>query len=119
MQLMARKRPLALTEGASMSQYLRCCAEGRPGHWEAFCLDFDLAVQGESLPEVIESLSTAIALYLERVTELPAVERGRFLRRRAPFAGFKFLWRALLISLLRHSSRDGKTWAEFIVPYTA
>ena len=102
-----------------MSQYLRCYAEGRPGHWEAFCLDFDLAVQGESLPEVIESLNTAISLYLERVTKLPAAEQGRFLRRRAPFAGLKFLWRALLISFLRRGSRDGKTWAEFIVPCTA
>jgi len=67
-----------------MSPYLRCYAEGRPGEWEAFCLDFDLAVQGESLPEVIESLDTAISLYLERVGELPAAEKSRFLRRRAP-----------------------------------
>ena len=87
---MACKRPLALTEGASMSQYLRCYAEGRPGHWEAFCLDFDLAVQGESLPEVIRVLNTAISLYLERVTKLPAAEQGNSCAAARPLPGSSF-----------------------------
>jgi hypothetical protein len=27
---------------------LNCIAHGRPGSWEAICLDFDLAVQGRA-----------------------------------------------------------------------
>ena len=35
-----------------MRKLLRCYAERHHGQWEAFCLDFDIAVQGSSFEEV-------------------------------------------------------------------
>ena len=64
---------------------LQCYAYRRGPRWHAICTDLDVAVDGESLPAVVESLETCIDLYLERVAELPAEERGRFLARRAPW----------------------------------
>lgn len=64
---------------------IRCMAEGGEGHWWAICLDFDIAVQGGSFPEVRDSLHQAIDAYLERVSELPEDEREQLLQRRAPW----------------------------------
>ena len=64
---------------------LQCYAYRRGQWWHAICTDLDVAVDGESLPAVVESLETCIDLYLEDVAELPAEERGRFLTRRAPW----------------------------------
>jgi hypothetical protein len=63
---------------------IRCYAEGRPGKWEAFCLDFDLAVQGSSFQDVYDKLDEQVALYLDGVKDLPAADRSRLLNRRAP-----------------------------------
>ena len=67
-----------------MKRLLRCCVERGQGKWEAFCIDFDLAVQGDPFEEVYQSLNIAIADYVERVRELPIPDRDRLLRRRAP-----------------------------------
>ena len=64
---------------------LQCYAHRRGRTWHAICTDLDIAVDGESLPAVVESLETCIDLYLEDVAELPPDERGRFLTRRAPW----------------------------------
>ncbi len=50
---------------------IKCYAEGRPGKWEAFCLDFDLVVQGSSFQDVYEKLDEQVALYLDGVKDLP------------------------------------------------
>ena len=63
---------------------LTCYAWGRPGDWEAICVDFDLAAQGESREEVIRELRDAIETYLEYISELPEKERAGFLNRKAP-----------------------------------
>ena len=42
-----------------------CFAKGRPGEWEAICLDYDIAVQGRSFEEVEKFLSEAIDDYVE------------------------------------------------------
>ena len=63
----------------------RCYAYRRGQWWHAICTDLDIAVDGESLPAVVESLEICIALHLESVAELPAEERGPFLTRRAPW----------------------------------
>ncbi|MET7247394.1 hypothetical protein ABZT49_28990 [Methylobacterium sp. EM32] len=79
---------------------LLCFAKGRPGRWEAICVDLDIAVQGETQQEVLTLMQTSIANYLEAVNaEEPAV-RALLLRRRAPWhvrAGLVigFLWHAL------------------------
>jgi hypothetical protein len=43
---------------------LRCFAEQKGAVWQAFCLDINLAVQGESLREVKSKLQGQIAEYL-------------------------------------------------------
>jgi len=84
---------------------LRCYARGQHGKWEAFCIDFDLAVQGDSFDEVYNSLAKAVGSYVERVHELPEADQERLLNRRAPLASrLTFLW-GLVCSALR--SRDG------------
>jgi len=69
-----------------MARTLRCYAEGRDDSWEAICLDFDIAVQGESFTEVLDSLNEAISLYLDSVSELPEEERASLLNRPAPWS---------------------------------
>ena len=83
---------------------LRCMAEGRDGAWWAICIDLDISVQGETLAEVRDGLRTAIALYLERVSELPEPERAALLRRRSPW----HLWAKFhLYRFLDRFLRDG------------
>lgn len=80
-----------------------CYAWGRPGDWEAICVDLDLAVQGESLEEVIRELRDAFDTYLEYISELPEKERAGFLNRKAPLGlrlRLAFLCR---VSALRNS----------------
>ena len=64
---------------------LRCIAEGRQGQWEAVCLDFDLAVQGDSFDEVYHQLNDMIVSYVQEVCEYEEKDRTRLLSRRAPF----------------------------------
>ena len=82
---------------------IRCYAEGRPGHWEAFCLDFDLAVQGKSFHDVYSKLNEQLELYVEGVAALPAAERARLINRRAPFSSWL---RVSLIVLLSNLGRS-------------
>ncbi len=102
---------------------LKCYAEGRPardgspGRWEAVCLDFDIAVQGESMSEVMESLEDAIRLYLETVAELPPEEHRAFLRRKAPLPmHLKFFWHAFRITFWGGGRGGQKGRAEFTLP---
>lgn len=83
-----------------MSNNLLCFARGRPGEWEAICLDYDLAVQGETFQDVERLLEISIEDYVESARqEAPAI-RDRLLNRTAParvrlgyFLGF--LWHGL------------------------
>jgi hypothetical protein len=98
---------------------IRCYAEGRSGSWEGVCLDFDIAVNGKTFEEVLQHLDEAIALYLERLAELPEDERRRLLRRRSPLAmRVKFLWHVLRNTLWRHDGPNDKGRAEFTLPCT-
>ncbi len=67
------------------SRPLVCVAHGHRGEWEAFCLDFDLAVQGSSLEDVRSRLEDAVADYVHAAMEEAEPARSRFLNRRAPF----------------------------------
>lgn len=83
-----------------MADKLLCFARGRPGEWEAICLDYDIAVQGTSFEEVERLLGMSIDDYVESARkEAPAV-RDKLLRRSAPahvWLGyvFGFLWHNL------------------------
>jgi len=64
---------------------LICVARGHQQDWEAFCLDFDLAVQGVSLQDVRSRLEDAIADYVQAATAEKEPARSQLLSRRAPF----------------------------------
>ncbi|MBV9549794.1 MAG: hypothetical protein JO256_09000 [Alphaproteobacteria bacterium] len=64
---------------------LVCVARGHAGHWQALCLDFDLAVQGISLPEVKDRLEQAITDYVAAALQEKEPARSQLLGRRAPF----------------------------------
>jgi predicted RNase H-like HicB family nuclease len=64
---------------------LVCIARGHDRTWEAFCLDFDLAVQGRSLEEVRASLELAIKDYIGAAQAEAEPARSQLLHRRAPF----------------------------------
>ena len=99
---------------------LRCYAEGRPGHWMAICLDFDIAVDGPDLAVVVDSLRKAIDEYCAHVLSLPEADQARLLRRRAPLSmRIKFLWHMLrAIWLRRDGGNNPKGRAEFVIPAT-
>ena len=58
-------------------------AWGKPGDWEALCVDLDLAAQGENYEEVRRELGDAIETYLGYAADLPEDEQARFLKRKA------------------------------------
>lgn len=75
---------------------LHCYAEGRPGQWEAICLDLDIAVQGDSFDAVDKALRESIDLYLEEIASYPERERRRLLHRKAPLSlRLRYLWHVL------------------------
>ena len=97
-----------------------CYAWGRPGDWEAVCVDFDLVAQGESLEEVRRELADAIETYLEYVASLPENEQARFLNRKAPLGRrlqLAFLHRMFgLFNTLKFGARDHRfSRAGFVV----
>ena len=99
----------------NMNKAIWCYAEGRLGSWEAFCLDFDLAVQGESFDEVYNELNDAISMYLEYVRGLPKEEQSQFLTRKVPFKlRMKFIL-ILLVTTLFKNGRDDRDCAGFLI----
>lgn len=89
---------------------LLCYATGREGEWQAFCPDFDLAVQGRSYREVSEELDQAIREYLEYVDSLPEDEQAAFVNRRAPLRVRLFMGICALLSMIfrDQGGRDGQ-----------
>nr|VFK17573.1 MAG: hypothetical protein BECKLPF1236A_GA0070988_101744 [Candidatus Kentron sp. LPFa]VFK32756.1 MAG: hypothetical protein BECKLPF1236C_GA0070990_101803 [Candidatus Kentron sp. LPFa] len=79
-------------------KYLHCYAERKDGVWQAFCLDFLLAAQGESFEETKAKLTSMIKEY---VYDAEHGENKKYakqlLSRRAPMLwwGKYFLYMAL------------------------
>lgn len=63
---------------------LSCYAVKQKHGWEAICLDFDIAVQGESFSEVERKLREALNSYIEYVGTLSEQDQKRFLDRHVP-----------------------------------
>ena len=63
---------------------LSCVVRGRTDHWEGFCLDLDLAVQGRSYDQVRDGLLKAIDGYIEAALLEDEHTRDQLLNRRAP-----------------------------------
>lgn len=84
---------------------LRCVAAGHDDQWEAFCLDLDLAVQGNSLEEVRNSLNKAVGMYVKSATAQPEPDRTRLLQRKAPLP-VRLRWALLVFWHKLFSHRD-------------
>lgn len=103
---------------------LTCYAWGKPGDWEALCVDYDLAAQGASLEEVRRELAHAVDTYLDYVSDLPESEQRAFLNRKAPLGLRLQLSLASKVSRTLSALRltsDGKgtARARFVVTPTA
>ena len=103
---------------------LTCYAWGKPGNWEALCVDFDIPAQSESFEQVRRELADAVDTYLDYVSDLPKSEQRRFLNRKAPLS--LRLRLALMskisrtLAVLRLTSADrGIARARFVVTPTA
>jgi hypothetical protein len=65
---------------------VRCYAEPKHDQWQAFCLDFDLAVQGDNFPEVKAKLEAQIVEYVNDALIGEDREYAHeLLKRRAPW----------------------------------
>lgn len=98
---------------------LTCYAWGQPGDLEAICVDFDLAVQGESREEVLSELRDAIETYLEYISELPEKERAGFLNRKAPLGlrlRLAFLCRVLALRNSLHLGTANRGPTRTVLP---
>lgn len=86
---------------------LKCYAEGKNDLWQAFCLDFDLSVQGESFEEVREKLDAQIREYLhDALIGEDKAYAGQLLSRRAPLTQYlKFYYIVARIKLSH--AKDG------------
>jgi hypothetical protein len=105
-----------------MTQYLRGIAHGRGDEWEAFSLDFDLAVQGRSFEEVSKLLNEAVNMYVEAAMEKPEPVRGELLRRTAPlWVRLMWAWRVAVWTLRnkRTKKRTEEDAFEFPLPCPA
>lgn len=60
-------------------------ARGRQGHWEAICLDFDIAVQGRTFEEVSGLMAEAVTSYVDDAMKESETARAALLSRRAPW----------------------------------
>ena len=69
-----------------MRDTANCYAWSNADGWEAICVDFDLAAQGDSFEEVRSELFDAIGTLLLYAEELPESERNRLLNRKAPLS---------------------------------
>ncbi len=103
---------------------LTCYAWGRPGDWEALCVDYDLPAQGKTLEEVRRELADAVDTYLEYVADLPESEQRAFLSRKAPLnlrlrlaLASKISW--MLSAAKVTSDSKGLARARFVVTPTA
>jgi hypothetical protein len=102
-----------------MRKSLVCFAHGHPGQWEAICVDFDLAVAGESFAEVQDSLSRAIEEYVALALQENAHNREILLSRRAPwYVRINYITR-FFFGLLGSKRSGSETHAGFSAPCPA
>jgi len=90
-----------------MKNYIICIAHGSEGSWEAICLDYDLAVSGETFDQVQGLMSEVIASYVHDAMKEDEPHRSRLLSRRAPFfARLRWLAPIVWASLFHKPPRD-------------
>ena len=65
-------------------QYLCVAQPLESGDWEAFSLDFDIAVQAATFDDAKSALQHAVATYIEDAMKEAEPHRSRLLNRRTP-----------------------------------
>ncbi len=82
---------------------IKCYAKQQEGVWVAICLDFTLAVQGESLEEVKRKLEEQISFYVEEAFQ--DKEYGsQLLSRRAPISSWIEYYFIRLTNVICHKA---------------
>lgn len=110
---------VSMDRSDSTTRVARCIAHGRNGDWEAFCIDFDIAVQGRTLEEVKQALSEAICTYVEQAMAESPADRQRLLNRRMPLlTRIQLYWPFLVNALFprKKGSRDHQAGFELPCP---
>jgi hypothetical protein len=97
---------------------LSCYAVQRKDGWEAICLDFDIAVQGESFAEVSHNLDDALHSYIQYVGTLPEEDQKRFLKRRVPWRVRMKFGLGVVFTMLFHRPDRSSGHQSFGVPCT-
>src|ERR1700733_14605054 len=96
-------------EKAVASRQLICIAKGRDGLWEAICLDFDIAVAGDSLDDVKGLLYQAVYSYCEDAKREAEPTRSQLLNRRVPFwARLRWTWPFVLAVFFGRKQQDAQ-----------
>ncbi len=101
-----------------MQHELICFARGKLGDWEGVCLNFDIAVQGESFDEVRRALEEAIGLYVDSAMQEDEATRERLLNRAAPLSEYlrwtaRIIAYALAATFSRHRGDGAGATAQF------
>jgi hypothetical protein len=91
---------------------VRCYARLNNGVWEAFCIDFSLAAQGDSLDEAKTNLKAQIIEYVNEALTTDSDHFEELIARRAPL-NERARWLALdLVGHLAHWRRLIKTYVQ-------
>lgn len=82
--------------------FLRCLADKRNGQWQVFCLDLDLAAQGETLDEAKGKLESQINEYVfDALAGEDQAYADQLLSRRAPLGLWvRYYWYGILLKVL-------------------
>lgn len=86
---------------------LKGFAESKDGYWQAFCLDFDLAVQGDSFEDVKRKMDSMISEYVhDALVGEDKEHAAQLLTRRAPLSLYlKYYLISMHVSL--HHAKNG------------
>jgi len=99
---------------------LTCIARGREGQWEAICLDFNIAVSGNSFEQVRETLSEAITYYIQDAMQEDERTREQLLNRRVPFwSRLQWTLPVIVTAVLARHPKDAAATNSFFVPCPA
>jgi predicted RNase H-like HicB family nuclease len=81
--------------------FLRCFADISNGQWQAFCLDLDLAAQGETLDEATQKLEAQIREYVfDALAGEDQAYADQLLSRRAPVhLWVRYYWYGVLLKV--------------------
>lgn len=92
---------------------LQCFLRGHDDHWEAICIDFDIAVQGTSIENVQTALRESVFSYLADVEKEQTNDARRLRRRKAPFIlRIKIIY-SFILDIVSAGGRNGEVIAQF------